>query len=140
LFTKEDKILILNSIKQHYNFKNNVEFAMFLDISPQNLSNWYSRGKLDFELLYTKCLGISGDWLLSGKGKMFLNEEPQIFESEESSTCQACKGKDQMIGLQSTTIDALKEAVSQLKRQIHYLESDQSGQGSASGAQKRKAG
>lgn len=68
---KKDKSLILNSIKSHYNFKSDAEFARFLGIAPNTLSNWYSRNTLDFELIHTKCVDIDGNWLLSnGVGAM----------------------------------------------------------------------
>jgi len=61
---------ILNSLIEFYKFRNNAEFAKFLGITPQALSNWYSRNSIDFRLLYTKCLDINGEWILSGKGEM----------------------------------------------------------------------
>lgn len=63
-----DKSLILNELKKQYKFSSNAEFAAFLGITPQNLSNWYARNTIDYELIYTKCEGINGDWLLSGLG------------------------------------------------------------------------
>lgn len=65
------KALILNRIKSHYKFKSDSQFAKFLDIKPQTLGNWYARNTFDPEVLYTKCVGISGDFLLSGKEPMF---------------------------------------------------------------------
>lgn len=67
---KIDKSLILNNIKLHYGFKSDAEFARFLSIKPQTLASWYSRNSYDSELLYAKCVGISGDFLLSGIGDM----------------------------------------------------------------------
>lgn len=67
---KIDKSLILNNIKLHYGFKSDAEFARFLSIKPQTLASWYSRNSYDAELLYAKCVGISGDFLLSGIGDM----------------------------------------------------------------------
>lgn len=116
MFSKEDKILILNSIKQHYNLKNNVEFAAHLGISPQNLSNWYSRGTLDFELIYTKCLDINGNWLLSGKGEMLLSEATPAGTAPATTACKACKEKDERIMELKDHIATLKDKISSLQK------------------------
>lgn len=72
-----DKTLILNAIKEHYNFASNADFARFLGISPQSLSNWYSRNTFDYEIIYTKCVGINIDWLFTGEGNMLKQEQPE---------------------------------------------------------------
>ncbi|SEA39452.1 LexA family transcriptional regulator [Bizionia paragorgiae] len=69
-----DKNLILNDLKSHYNFKSSAEFARFLEIKPQTLASWYARNTFDIDLLYAKCEGIDGNWLLSGEGEMILEE------------------------------------------------------------------
>lgn len=61
-----DKRLILNTIKELYNFSSDTEFAKFLGIKPQTLSSWYSRNTFDIELLYAKCVLVSGEFLLTG--------------------------------------------------------------------------
>lgn len=68
--TKVDKSLILKEIKSHYNIKSDADFARFLDIKPQTLSSWYARNSFDIDLLYSKCVDISGDWLITGQGEM----------------------------------------------------------------------
>jgi len=65
-----DKAAILNALKKHYNFSSNKEFADFLEIKPQTLSNWYARNTFDYEILYTKCLDINSEWLFTGNGEM----------------------------------------------------------------------
>lgn len=70
-----DKSLILNEIKKHLNFKSDSDFANYLGIKPQVLSNWRSRNTFDTDLIYTKCLEfINAEWLLTGKGSMLKNE------------------------------------------------------------------
>ncbi len=63
-----DKSLILNRIKLHYNFASNAEFASFIGIAPNTLSNWYTRNTVDYDLLFTKCVGLDTNWLLTGEG------------------------------------------------------------------------
>lgn len=69
---------MLDAIKAHLNMSKNAEFARFLGISSQAVSNWYSRNTFDAELLYTKCDFISPDWLLTGRGSMLReNQQPE---------------------------------------------------------------
>lgn len=73
-----DKSLILNEIKSHLNIKSDSELARFLDVTPQVISNWRARNTFDVELIYTKCLDINAEWLLTGKGEMLKNQQPEI--------------------------------------------------------------
>ena len=70
-------ILIINRLKEHYNFKNDVEFAIYLGVATTTLSSWKSRDSLDYDLVYAKCVGIDGNWLLSGEGEMVRNVIPK---------------------------------------------------------------
>lgn len=76
--TNIDKVFILNELKRHYKLKNDAEFARFLDIKPQTLSSWYSRNTFDIELLYSKCVDVDGNFLLTGKGVVSKNEIKSI--------------------------------------------------------------
>lgn len=83
-----DKKLILNKIKDNYGFDNDADFADFLAISKQTLSNWKARNTFDIELLYTKCVDINPDFLFTGTGevkkmtekKEFLNDVKNVFK------------------------------------------------------------
>src|SRR5690606_3462732 len=61
-----DKTLILNRIKLHYGFKSDADFARFLGIKPNSLSNWYKRNTIDYDLVFSKCEDLNIEWLLSG--------------------------------------------------------------------------
>ena len=74
---------MLEIIINHYEDGNKAQFAKRLGISPQALSMWFTRNSFDAELLYTKCEGLSGDWLLSGDGEMF--KTSQIVNGEQPS-------------------------------------------------------
>lgn len=65
-----DKTLILNKLISYYGYQSDADFARFLDIKPQVLSNWKSRNTYDIETLYTKCVDISAEWLITGAGEM----------------------------------------------------------------------
>lgn len=79
-----DKSLILNLIKLHYKFKTDTEFAKFLGISSQTLTNWKTRNSMDYEVIYTRCVDIDANWLLTGKGNMLKDEHVAqiIYENE----------------------------------------------------------
>lgn len=68
-----DKSLILKEIKKHYNFKTDGEFADFLGIKQNTLSNWASRNSIDYDRIISKCEDIDANWLLTGKGEMLKN-------------------------------------------------------------------
>jgi len=70
---------MLDAIKRHLNMKKNTEFASFLGISSQAVSNWYARNSFDAELIYTKCDFLNPDWLLTGR-------EPMLRENEEKKS------------------------------------------------------
>lgn len=65
-----DKSLILKEIKKYYNFKTDGEFADFLGIKQNTLSNWSSRNSIDYDRIISKCENIDGNWLLTGQGSM----------------------------------------------------------------------
>lgn len=118
---------ILDSIKAHYNFRNNADFARFLGITPQTLSNWYTRCTYDAEILHSKCLDISADWLLSRQGEMLrkpknpVSNEPTASESptiELSIYKELLKEKDSKIIELSEKIGRQEEQISELRLQL----------------------
>lgn len=68
-----DKSLILNEIRTHLNLKSDTDFAKYLGINRNVLSNWKSRNTYDVTLLMQKCDFLNKDYLLTGNGEM-LNE------------------------------------------------------------------
>lgn len=68
-----DKFQRINYIKKHYAFNRDTDFAKFLGISPQVLYNWKARNTFDTELIYSKCIDINPEWLLTGNGNMVKN-------------------------------------------------------------------
>lgn len=82
---------ILQAIKDYYHFKKDSHFASFLGITPQVLTNWKARDTFDINIIYTKCLDFSLEWLVTGKGEMLkkpvddfglsLHEPSELYES-----------------------------------------------------------
>ncbi len=83
-----DKELILNRIKEAYNFKNSAELADFLGIARNTLTNWYKRNSIDYDLVFSKCEHLNIDWLITGKGQMlrgeYINSPNTSYVSENS--------------------------------------------------------
>lgn len=83
---KKSKIEILDTLKKYYGFTSNAEFARHLEVSPQVLSNWYSRDTFDYEVLFNKNEGINADWLFTGEGEMFEHkQEPMVVSDNNPS-------------------------------------------------------
>lgn len=76
---------MLKAMINHYTNGNKAKFANLLGVSAQTISAWGTRNTFDSELIYTKCVGVSADWLLTGEGSMLRdNKIPE--ESKRSST------------------------------------------------------
>lgn len=69
---KKDMLLALI---EHYSNGNKAHFASLLGISPQGLSTWIKRESFDIELLFSKCEGLSAEWLLRGQGPMLKSDD-----------------------------------------------------------------
>ena len=65
-----DKKSMLDALIAHYTSGNKAKFATLLGVSAQTISAWGTRNTFDSELIYTKCIDISPDWLLTGEGPM----------------------------------------------------------------------
>lgn len=129
-----DKKLIINDLMNYYKFKKYADFANFLDIKPQVLSNWISRNTFDFEIIYTKCVEINPDWLMTGKGEMLrqnetnvINEPSAVNEIDEKVVTELKKQNDllrenyhlskEMIDLQKEKIEVLQQKLQQCEEQ-----------------------
>lgn len=71
---KKDRLL---SLIGHYSGGNKSEFARMIGVSPQAVSTWITRNTFDIDIIYAKCLNVSPDWLLTGKGNMLKEEEKE---------------------------------------------------------------
>lgn len=128
-----DKTLILNELKKFYNFKKEFEFAEFLGIKPQTLSSWYKRNTFDIELIYSKCVEINPDWLLTGKGEMLRNNENKVqepapvYEVEEKVVNELKKQNDLLrdnYKLSKEMIDLQKEKIEVLQQKLQQCENE----------------
>jgi len=77
-----DKSLILNDIKKYLRLKTDTDFASYLGITPQALSNWKSRNTIDERLIAEKCDFLNYDWLLTGNGEMLKSNKSEAIVSD----------------------------------------------------------
>ena len=82
---KKDRLLRLI---EHYADGNKSEFARMIGISPQAISTWISRNTFDLDVIYSKCVNISPEWLLTGKGPMLKTalQEAMVVEPVRSES------------------------------------------------------
>lgn len=66
---------MLDAMIAHYTSGNKAKFAILLGVSAQTISAWGTRNTFDSELIYTKCVGLSPEWLLTGDGPMLRNSK-----------------------------------------------------------------
>ena len=91
---------ILECLISHYADGNKARFALLLGVKPQTINTWIVRNSFDIEKVYSKCDGLSGDWLLTGEGEMllcnrFANDSAEVLElKKEIALLKAVHGKD----------------------------------------------
>lgn len=77
----EIKVSILNKLMEYKGFTSKAEFARYLEIKPNVLSNWFSRNTFDEDILKSKFPEVNKIFILTGEGEI-ISEGPQ----EESTT------------------------------------------------------
>lgn len=75
---KKGRLLQLIS---HFSSGNKSEFARMIGVSPQAINTWISRNTFDIDIVYSKCINVSPEWLLTGKGNMLKGENTDKLSS-----------------------------------------------------------
>lgn len=91
---KKDRLL---KLIEHYSDGNKSEFARMIGVSPQAVNTWISRNTFDIDIIYAKCVNISPEWLLTGKGDMLKatdESEPTIAEQRPAVAIYPTKHVD----------------------------------------------
>lgn len=121
-----DKRAVLDRIKQFYDLKGNAELSRFLGVAPNTITNWYARCSFDIDIIYTKCVGVDLNWLLSGKEPKPIKEElvsnqviPQDHTGEAAAYYRMYKEKDE------ENKELLKENA-RLEERLRLIEPDKS--------------
>src|SRR5690554_1258096 len=123
-----DKAIMLDRIKEQYGFQTDVDFAKFLGITPQVLSNWKSRNSFDAELLFNKCPGLNPSWLLCGKEPMVADSITGVLQGNrvnEDEVKYILRKKliylEQELKVLNQADKIMSESGSQLKKAIKLL-------------------
>lgn len=87
IMEKKDRLL---KLIEHYSDGNKSEFARMIGVSPQAVNTWISRNTFDIDIVYAKCVNISPEWLLTGKGPMLKPtiQEPQVTTQPSTPTAK----------------------------------------------------
>ncbi|MRM85199.1 CI repressor [Riemerella anatipestifer] len=128
-----DKKLILREIKKHLGYTKDGDFADFLGIKQNTLSNWKSRNTIDYDLIISKCENIDANWLLTGKGEML--KQPQGYATEQTPPPVVAEGQNsygnntevELLRKQVALLEEnrlLHQEIKQLQERINRLELD----------------
>jgi phage repressor protein C with HTH and peptisase S24 domain len=96
---------ILKRLYNALNIKNDAEFCRIYNIKKNTLSTWKSRNKIPYELLIdiSQNANININWLLTGKGEMFLSDEPKLIGINNSIVGQAGHNINGTVHIQTLT-------------------------------------
>ena len=78
-----EKREILLRLIDYYAGGNKSKFANQIGVSPQSINTWITRNTFDIDKIFAKCEGVSGDWLLTGKGKMLKTTQERTQAAKE---------------------------------------------------------
>ena len=84
----------LEALIDHYSNGNKSDFARMLGIKPQTINSWMSRDSYDIDLIYSICENLSADWLLTGEGKMLLDESTNKVTQHVTGSNNTFAGRD----------------------------------------------
>ena len=110
-----DKKGMLDAIITHYTGGNKAKFAALLGVSAQTISAWGTRNTFDSELIYTKCVGLSSEWLLTGEGPMLRVDDATALPSTPSTDTPAPS---------DTVVLRLMEKIDEKDAKIDQLQSE----------------
>lgn len=122
---KINKSEVLNRIKEHFALKSNAKLAAFLGIAPTTLSSWYSRDTFDLDIIYSKCVDLNLDWLLTGRGTMLLSQ-PQTLQAENPSDSPFINRLFDTIEKKDLKIEELLKENARLEERLRLTEKDKS--------------
>lgn len=114
-----EKKEMLQEMARFYRKGNKAAFARMLGISPQTLNSWYSRNIFDAALIYSRCEGLSAEWLLTGEGEM-LEKKDSVSVTQEVKRDNYGKMNIEL-GELSPNIAILKETINRLETTNNLL-------------------
>lgn len=64
---------VLTALINYYDKGNKSQFAKRIGVKAQTINTWLSRDTFDADLIFAKCEDVNANYLLSGKGSMFIS-------------------------------------------------------------------
>lgn len=99
---------------KHFSNGNKSEFARMLGVSPQAISTWMSRNTFDIDIIHSKCVNVSAEWLLTGEGEMLkpttpvsAKVPPMLYTEESHPVLHATKSPKRGKGIPLIPLNAL---------------------------------
>lgn len=111
-----DKGVILNELAKYYTNGNLGKLAEMLGISQPAISNWKKRDTLDYELIISKCKGLSAEWLLRGEGPMIKDGTTAPEQSDEPQS---------IAERQLDVLETIAQDLTEIKIHIYRLREEQ---------------
>lgn len=105
---KLKKVVILDRIKKAYGFKTDAQLADFLGIKSTHLAVWRARDSINLDLIITKCSDLNLNWLLTGQGSMFLNEQSESNAIQVNNKAEEYAAKERQLAELRQEIEHLK--------------------------------
>ena len=69
---------MIERLIEYYSDGIKAKFAQKLGLKPQTINGWIIRNTFDAELIFSKCEGVSPEWLLTGRGDMLRDASSHI--------------------------------------------------------------
>lgn len=117
----------LHQLIEHYSGGNKAKFAAKIGVKPQTLSMWLARGTLDYDVVFTHCEHLNGEWLITGEGEMIKGGPHKhedtttaasiVAEPETGYMCSPRRPDNQLLDI----IRQQAEEIGQLKERLRVL-------------------
>lgn len=123
---------ILLALIDYYSGGNKADFARKIDVKPQTISSWIERDSFDIEKIYSKCVEISANWLLTGEGEMLKSEQAAAAPAAGSAASTPPMGddirklRDEISRLSGEVAELRKVILAQNSQLIELLKSEKS--------------
>jgi phage repressor protein C with HTH and peptisase S24 domain len=95
----------LKALIQHYGEGKPTTFAKYIGVAPSTISSWLARDAMDYDLVFSKCTGVSSRWLLTGEGDIEENFANCKINQEENSKKDAEISYDPSVGTPYYDVD-----------------------------------
>lgn len=109
----------LHQLIEHYSGGNKGKFAAKIGVKPQTLSMWLARGTLDYDVVFTHCEHLNGEWLITGEGEMIKHSNEAKAPAANVSTEHA--DKTPVAPSNSSTDNQLLDIIRQQAEEIGQL-------------------